>query len=233
MVEDRLRSLVDTVSDRGVCHVLEIGAGHGTFTDVLLRAGADVTVSEVSEASAVHLGRRYADEVRVEVVHDPTGTAVLDSDVRYDAVVMISVLHHIPDYLDFVRRVTRLVPPGGGFLSVQDPIWYARRSPTAHLASRGTYFIWRLGQGELRRGLATRWRRLRGRYDDSQPSDLVEYHVVRQGVDERGVVDVLAEEFHDVELFEYWSTQPRWGQRWGDRAGWTSDFGVLATARSR
>jgi hypothetical protein len=37
-------------------------------------------------------------------------------------------------------------------------------------------------------------------YDDTQPSDLVGYHVVRDGVDEQAIEALLQPRFKDVEI---------------------------------
>lgn len=232
MIEGQLKALVrETLERNGSCRVLEIGAGHGTFTAFLLEAGASVTVTEASQASAEELKRRYAGRDDVEVFFDLTGESVFDLEPTYDAVVCASLLHHIPDYLDFVGRLAGMLVEGGWFYSVQDPMYYPRRSRTAHVTGRGTYFIWRLGQGAFRRGLATRWRRLRGTYSDTEPSDLVEYHVVRQGVDEEALERLLQPSFEDVELFTYWSTQSPLFQRMFAGTGLKSDFGLIGRNR--
>lgn len=232
MIDERLTALVgETLARQGSCHVLEIGAGHGTFTDVLLRAGATVTVTEASRASAAQLRDRYAAEDRVSVVFDESGEDVLSTQVRPDAVVCASLLHHIPDYLSFVRGLAALLSPGGWFYSVQDPTWYPRRSRWVHWAGRGTYMLWRLGQGNVRRGLATRWRRVRGTYSEQAPSDLVEYHVMRQGVDEVALERELRPLFDDVEVFLYWSTQAPLLQRALQRWNPATDFGIVARGR--
>lgn len=76
-IERELAAIVhDQIRGRGECAVLEIGAGHGTFTQALLDAGAHVTVTEMSEPSAVYLRRRYTDHPGITVVHDPTATGV-------------------------------------------------------------------------------------------------------------------------------------------------------------
>jgi hypothetical protein len=142
------------------------------------------------------------------------------------------VVHHIPDYLDFFRGLQEVVAEGGAIFTVQDPLWYPRRSRAAHLASRGGYLAWRLGQGSYRRGLATRLRRLRGTYSDTAESDLVEYHVVRQGCDEEAIRALLAEQF-DVEVFTYWSHQSPVLQRAFERSRLRSDFGIEATRHRR
>ncbi len=235
-IEARLTRLVrDAVARTGHCRVLEIGAGHGTFTHTLLEAGATVTVTEASRASADHLAREFAGDDRVRVVHDESGTslidqALLDRSERWDLAVLISVVHHIPDYLAFFRCLHEVVADGGAIFTVQDPLFYPRRSRAAHVASRATYFAWRLGQGSYRRGLATRLRRVRGSYDETAESDLVEYHVVRQGVDEEAIRALLSEQF-DVEVFTYWSTQSPLWHRALRRSRLRSDFGVEATRR--
>lgn len=232
MIETDLHTLVRrTIEQRGSCHVLEIGAGHGTFSEFLLAAGARVTVTEASRSSADLLQRSYAERDDVEVFFDHSGEDIFERGGNYDAVVCASLLHHIPDYLAFVRRLSLLVRTGGWFYSVQDPLFYPRRSRAAHLAGRGTYFIWRLGQGDIRRGLSTRLRRLRGVYSDSEPSDLVEYHVVRNGVDEIALRTLLAERFQTVDLFTYWSTQSPALQRMFAKTRLRSDFGLKATGR--
>ncbi len=232
-IEGRLTRLVhDAVERTGGCRVLEIGAGHGTFTHTLLEAGATVTVTEASRASAEHLQHEFAGDERVSVVHDEGGEFLLDQAERWDLAVLISVVHHIPDYLAFFGQLQDVVAEGGAIFSVQDPLWYPRRSRASHLASRATYFWWRLGQGNYRRGLATRLRRVKGGYSETAESDLVEYHVVRQGVDEEALRALLSEEF-DVEVFTYWSTQSPLLHRALERSRLRSDFGVEATRHRR
>lgn len=232
-IEGRLQRLVkEAIARTGACRVLEIGAGHGTFTQTLVDAGAKVTVTEASQASAEHLRAAFAGDERVEVVYDEVGDGVLSGDGSWDLVVMISVIHHIPDYLDFLRRLEPRISAGGAFFSVQDPLYYPRRSKVSHVASRGSYFAWRLVQGDYRRGIATRVRRLRGVYDESAESDLVEYHVVREGCDEEAIRRQLAEHF-DVEIFTYWSSQGPFFQRLFAGTGLRSDFGVEAVAHRR
>lgn len=230
MVEDRLRALVTArIAESGRCRVLEIGAGHGTFTACLVAAGAEVTVTEASAASAAHLRRTFEHSGRVEVRYDETGEEILAEERTWDLAVITAVLHHIPDYLGFLDRLCSLIGPGGSIFTVQDPTFYPRRSRLTHRADRGAYLAWRLFQGDYGRGLRTRLRRLRGVYDEHEPSDLVEYHVVRDGVDEEAIRRLLASRFAGVDVFTYWSTQAPVLQRLGERIGLVSNFGVQAT----
>jgi SAM-dependent methyltransferase len=232
MVEGRLSALVAAGLERsGRCKVLEVGAGHGTFTRCLLDAGATVTVTETSSASADHLRRVFGDAI--EVRYDETGEGILAEAAQWDMAVMTSVVHHIPDYLSFLERLAGLVVEDGTIFTVQDPLYYPRMSSVAHKADRVGYLAWRLFQGNYGRGVATRVRRLRGVYADTEPSDLVEYHVVRDGVDEEAIKTLLDSLFEDVEIFRYWSSQAPLLQRLGDRTSMQTTFGVEATGRRR
>ena len=231
-IENDLSALVrDQIELRGQCRVLEIGGGHGTFTACLVAAGASVIVTEMSAPSADTLRRRFEHSQQVRVVYDPGGDATELARQGCDLVVIVSVLHHIPDYIEAAAGLVDHVSTGGAFYSVQDPMWYPDRSRVSLMLDRGAYFLWRLSQGQIRRGLATRWRRARGIYDPSSPSDMVEYHVVRQGVNQGALAELLRQRFRDVDVHLYWSTQASVLQRVGDRLGLLSTFGVAATGR--
>lgn len=232
LITQSLSETIDSIrQSKGKCRVLEVGAGHGVFTETLLRSGADVVVTEMSAPSATHLRRLYGNRADVQVIHDPTGEWLSHSGSHFDAIICISVLHHIPDYLGFLDTAFRCIAPGGAFLSWQDPMWYPRRSRQSLTADRSAYFAWRITQGRFRSGLDTRLRRLRGVFDEDNPADMVEYHVVRSGVDEQRICELGKRFFKSTELFAYWSTQSALLQRLGQRLHMESTFGLTFTER--
>ena len=216
---------------RAECQVLEVGAGHGAFSRVLHEAGAEVTVTEMSGPSARRLEQAFEDRPAIRVVHDPDGSWTFRTPDRFDLVVAISVLHHIPDYVGAVARYIEITKPGGSFVSWQDPMWYARQGRWTRFAKRASYIVWRLGQGNLSRGLATGLRRVRGVLDVTSSSDMTEYHSVREGVDERALESLLREHFADVHLTTYWSTPAGVLQRSGDRLHLGGTFSLIARER--
>ncbi|KAA0110375.1 bifunctional 2-polyprenyl-6-hydroxyphenol methylase/3-demethylubiquinol 3-O-methyltransferase UbiG [Mycolicibacterium sp. P1-5] len=232
-IEGRIRQVIEQVLARkGEASVLEIGAGHGFFTATVLDAGGHTTVTEMSKASFDYLERRYHDNRSVRVIYDKTGDAAFNEGGKYDVILLISVIHHIPDYISTIERLCdELLDAGGAIVTFQDPLWYPRQTGWAKTLSQGAYFMWRLGQGDLRRGLATRWRRLRGVYSESEPSDLVEYHVVRQGVDDQALMDMFRMRFSEVELDRYFSTQSPLLQKYGQKVVPPNTFGIVARGR--
>jgi SAM-dependent methyltransferase len=231
LIVTRLREIIASHKASGSCTVLDVGAGHGSYTAEFLAAGASVVVcTEMSESSADRLRARFADDGRVRVVYDPEGAKAFEQS-PVDVVCMISLLHHIPDYIASLRLLCDRVAPGGTLVSFQDPDYYPRRRVLARVTNRISYVMWRLTQGSLWEGAKSIRRRLTGRLDEANPRDMVEYHVVRDGVDERAVVDVLQTSFDTVELVTYWSDQGRLMQRLLGSTGLVNEFGVVARGR--
>mgnify|MGYP000553010174 FL=1 len=224
--------IADVLSRKQECDVLEIGAGHGSFTDTVLAAGGTPTATEMSKASFAYLSKKFAAVPSVRIVYDADGEAYLADGRRYDVVLLISVIHHVPDYLELLRSLAEsVVRPGGAIVTFQDPVWYPRQARWQRAVSDASYLAWRVFQGEFRRGLRTRMRRLRGVYDQSEPSDLVEYHVVRQGCDDVAMADVFRAHFRDVSTEYYFSTQLPLLQAIGTNRFPPNTFGIVARGR--
>ncbi len=225
--------LVERTASRGLpARVLEIGAGDGGFTEPLLARGFEVTATEVSRHAVERLQATFGGNPRFSAVLDEAEDASEVEGGPFSVVFCASVLHHIPDYVSFVQAVTdRHLPPGGAFLSVQDPLRYDTMLPFAHRVDRAAYLTWRLGRGNRFSGLVSLKNRLTGRLDPSRPGDMVEYHVVRNGVDEGALEDVLRPCFGELRLLRYWSNQSRLAQRFGRRAGLENQFALVAENR--
>ena len=90
--------------------ILEVGAGHGTFTRLLARYGP-VTATELSERAVTVLRERFADMEGVTVVHVDELT-----DAGFDTAVMVNVLEHIDDDVGALRSLRDGLCPGGHVL---------------------------------------------------------------------------------------------------------------------
>jgi glycosyltransferase involved in cell wall biosynthesis/SAM-dependent methyltransferase len=210
--------------------VIEIGAGHGGFTEPMLAAGCRVTALEMSQASVSRLNTLFAENPSFECIYNPDGTLNCLTD-DFSIAACVSVLHHIPDYMAALQDLTDRIRAGGSLVILQEPLWYPRTRNVALRLNRLGYLSWRVRQGSLRRGIATEIRRVRGYYDESNPSDMVEYHIVRHGVDEQAISDFLLSRFKDVRVIPYWSNQSDLVQKLGQRLGLDNTFGVVASGR--
>jgi len=96
---------------RGV-EVLEVGAGHGTFTEMLARKAKRVVASDISERCVNRLRERFSGDSSVEVLHGSIDSAVTHGP--FDSVILINVLEHIEDDDGALRELAgRLLKPGG------------------------------------------------------------------------------------------------------------------------
>jgi SAM-dependent methyltransferase len=208
--------------------VLEIGAGHGGYTEPALAAGCQVTAVEMSRPSLARLAEKFGANANFKGVFDPDG-ALSEVGSGFSLILCVAVLHHIPDYLAALTQASSRLVPGGALLSLQDPIWYPRQSKVSRGLYRVGYYVWRLPRGNWKRGVGSVVRRTRGTLDEDNPSDMVEYHVVRNGVDESAIRDLLLKKFGDVQVVPYWSSQSAAVQWIGTRLRLRNTFGILAT----
>jgi hypothetical protein len=209
--------------------VLEIGAGDGSITEPLLASGLTVTSTEMSAASVGSMQARFRRNDRFRAVLDPDGSLGVLGEERFGCVLFASVLHHIPDYETAIAgAIDAHLLPGGSLVSIQDPLWYPRMNAAVRHASSAAYLSWRIFQGDFARGLRTRLRRATSGLSEEAPGDAIEYHVVRDGVDEDSIAALLRPSFDRVEVHRYWSTQGAPQQRLGETAGVVNTFALRA-----
>ena len=231
------RSLVDAAIDAigrapDKISVLELGAGSGLATLPWFERHVQLTAVDSSESMLRSLSARAtAYGLKPTEVASDALDFLGSTDATFDVITHVSMLHHVPDYIELLTRSSAHVRTGGCLLTFQDPLRYDRMPFGHHLADRAGYFLWRTGQGNVRRGLKTRWRRLRGFYSPSEVVNFDEYHVVRGGVDSAAIIDLLEKSFASVRAVSYWSTYSGLLQALGQRLHLVSSFGVLASGR--
>lgn len=236
-----IRALFHTLAARAVEHarlpghaprVLDLGAGDGWATLPFLDMGAavvavDVSAHQLQQLERWAVGRRGSLTTRC----DEVSGFVASAGCAFDVVVLCSVLHHIPDYLDVVRRAARSVRAGGVFLSFQDLMRYDSLPVCSRAFNLVAYASWRCRGGDVLGGVGRRLRRSVGVYRHDCAADNVEYHLVRNGVDQDAIAAALEREGFDARVTTYFSTQSAAWQRLGDRLGIVNTFAVIAKRR--
>lgn len=88
--------------------ILDIGCGTGLFLHLAQEAGLRVRGIELSESAVAYARAKYG----LDVHHGTLKNAELP-DESFDIVTMWHVLEHVPDPVEALRRVARLLRPGG------------------------------------------------------------------------------------------------------------------------
>jgi len=108
----RARFLVDAARLGPGVRCLELGSGTGEFTSRLVESGCDLVAVELSEALAERCRERVGDRAEVVVGNVETGEGVQGR--TFDAVVGVSILHHVNMDLCF-RNTFSLLDADGRF----------------------------------------------------------------------------------------------------------------------
>lgn len=91
--------------------VLEVGAGHGTFTELLSARATRVVATDVSDRCADMLRARFAGNERVTVRDG--GTEIAAGMPPFDSAVLVNVLEHIKDDDGALLHLADALKPGG------------------------------------------------------------------------------------------------------------------------
>ena len=94
---------------------LDFGAGTGNLTGKLLQMGYEVTAVDMSVEMCKILERKYKDYLaskKLVVINSPIEDVSFEGD-SFDLVTCYSVLHHLPDYVDAIRRLSAFLRKGG------------------------------------------------------------------------------------------------------------------------
>jgi len=94
--------------------VLEVGAGHGTFTELIAGRVDEVVATDLSERCAAILDERFASDPKVSVVCG--GLEEIGDRGLFDSVVVINVLEHIEDDRAALDTLAGLLRPGGALI---------------------------------------------------------------------------------------------------------------------
>lgn len=212
--------------------VLDLGAGEGSVTLPFLELGAKVTAIDISPSQLDVLRTKCATfgcmlEIRCEDIN----IALRDECQKYDIIVANSFLHHVPDYIGLIDSAMKKLNPNGQFFSFQDPLQFSSVGRFTLLFNNLAYFSWRIFKGDVINGLKRRLRRRRGIYLADSLHDNAEYHVVRNGVDQKAIYKSITEQGFDCHIESYFSTQSSFYQFVGTAFGVKNTFAVIATHR--
>ena len=95
--------------------VLEVGCGLGAHTEMLCRAGADVTAIDLSPTSVETTRRRLALKGLRGEIREADAEALPFPDEHFDYVWSWGVIHHSPNTVACAHEIARVLRCGGRF----------------------------------------------------------------------------------------------------------------------
>jgi cyclopropane-fatty-acyl-phospholipid synthase len=111
--ENKLRYVLDVCRLGPGSRVLEVGGGWGSFGTYAAARGIDVTMLTISHEQFAYLSDLGGTDRpgRLRAVYDDIFTYAPDE--RYDAIVLLGVMEHLPDYPRLFRKFEQLLRVNG------------------------------------------------------------------------------------------------------------------------
>ena len=130
--------LVDRLVAGNQRKALDFGAGTGNLTGKLLRMGYSVTAIDISAEMCEVLKKKfntYLKSGKLAVLNSPIEDADF-GEGEFDLITCYSVLHHLPDYVGTVRRLSVFLKKGGVLYLDHEPspfYWKTESRSLSHL----------------------------------------------------------------------------------------------------
>jgi len=123
---------------------LDVGAGTGNLTGKLLLMGYQVIAVDISPEMCTILQRKYGAYVKskkLTIINSPVENLNFEAG-KFDLITCYSALHHLPDYLSALKRLSVFLKKGGVIYVDHEAspfYWKGEQSGLANLI-KGIYF---------------------------------------------------------------------------------------------
>jgi ubiquinone/menaquinone biosynthesis C-methylase UbiE len=112
---DSILKMVDPLIEDNQKRALDFGAGTGNLTGKLLSMNYTVTAIDISAEMCAILKKKYKAHLKTKklvVINSPIEDVNFDKG-EFDLITCYSVLHHLPDYVGAIHRLSVFLKKGG------------------------------------------------------------------------------------------------------------------------
>ncbi len=114
---DRISIRADLVKQflgaRSNVRILDIGCGDGSLSLPMLSASNRITFVDISENMMEKVGRRVPDSLKDNATLINDSFELVSDDDRYDIVICVGVIAHVPDVCRLWQKIATVLKPGG------------------------------------------------------------------------------------------------------------------------
>jgi len=127
--------------------VLDFGAGTGNLTGKLLHMGYEVTAIDISAEMCKLLKnkyRHYLKNKKLRAINSKIEDVSFNKE-EFDLITCYSVLHHLPDYVDVIRKLTFFLKKGGVMYldHEESPFFWIEPQNRARIEKKVSYLYFR------------------------------------------------------------------------------------------
>ena len=133
---DSILKMVDQLVVDNQKRALDFGAGTGNLTGKLLRMNYTVTAVDISAEMCAILKKKYNAYLKAKkllVINSPIEDVSFDRG-KFDLITCYSVLHHLPDYVGAIQRLSAFLKKGGAMYLDHDASPFYWKSESRNVA---------------------------------------------------------------------------------------------------
>ena len=93
--------------------ILDIGCGDGSLSLPMLSESNHIRLVDISENMIEKVGQRVPDALKSNVTLINDSFELVSDDDRYDIVICVGVIAHVPDVSRLWRKIAKILKPGG------------------------------------------------------------------------------------------------------------------------
>ena len=139
---DSMLKRIDKLIDDNQKKALDFGAGTGNLTGKLLHLGYTVTALDISPEMCKLLKKKYhyyLEEKKLIVINSPIEKVSFTKD-EFDLITCYSVLHHLPNYVEVIQKLSTFLKNGGVIYLDHESLFYSEKSTNTDRFISNIYF---------------------------------------------------------------------------------------------